>query len=73
MDICLHSRLRSGRVFKITNLPCDVADRIFDAHKQLVEIPWTSTARVTMTDPGAGDRVIKDSDWEVFGFGRMRD
>jgi hypothetical protein len=64
MDVNFYSRLRSGRMHTMGDQPCDVADRIFNAHKDLVSIPWTAHYRVTISDPLAGDRIIRDSDLE---------
>ena len=72
MDVLLHSLLKEGRIRRFRNVPCDVADRMFDTHKQLLTIPFDPRItyyRVTLEDPLRGNYVVRDSDWELHGMG----
>lgn len=44
------------------------ADWAFRTWCTLLQHPWSKASRVTLTDPLAGDRIVRDTDCEVFGF-----
>lgn len=71
MQLNLYSRLRGGTVTTF-EMPSEAADRAFNEHKKLVEIPWMATYRATLTDPAKGGYIARDTDLEVFGLkGRL--
>lgn len=45
------------------------ADTAFRMWCQVILNPFCRTSRVTLTDPMAGGRIVRDTDREVFGFG----
>lgn len=69
MDVLLWSRLKGGTLRRFRNIPCETANQMFVEHKKLMHDPFTTYYRVSLIDPLAGDRVVRDSDWEVFGLG----
>lgn len=46
------------------------ADRAFKMWCTVLRSPWGTKRRVTLTDPLAGNRIVRDTDVEVFGFGQ---
>lgn len=46
------------------------ADSAFKMWCDVLRHPWGTKRRVTITDPLAGDRLIRDTDREVFGLGK---
>lgn len=74
MDLKLYSRLAGGTIKTIHMPDSASADRAFNEHKKLIEIPWAATYRVTLTDPMLGGYISRDTDLEVFGIkGRLRE
>lgn len=47
------------------------ADAAFKMWCEVLRTPWGKNRRVTLTDPLAGNRLVRDSDREVFGFGKV--
>lgn len=44
------------------------ADTAFKMWCDVLRTPWGTNRRVTLTDPLAGNRIVRDTDIEVFGF-----
>lgn len=47
------------------------ADAAFNIWCDVLRHPWGKHRRVTLTDPLAGNRLVRCTDLEVFGFGEV--
>lgn len=65
MDV--HRYTPAGKLDKTCGISAAAADRIYMAHIPMVRTPFSRYYRITLVDPLAGDRIVRDTDHEVFG------
>lgn len=67
MDVRLYSLLSGGRCRTFKDQPVKVADRMFREHSKLLQDPFVTYYRITLSDPDRGGYVVRDSDLETHG------
>lgn len=58
---------KSGRIDKTCGLSARQADDIYNSLISMVTVPYEKYYRVTLVDPLAGGRIVRDTDHEIFG------
>lgn len=65
MDV--HRYTPAGKLDKTCGISSAAADLIYTSHLPMVYTPFSRYYRITLVDPMAGGRIIRDTDHEVFG------
>lgn len=60
-----------GRIDRTCGLRADQANTIYESFLPMVITPFTRYYRVTLVDPLAGGRIVRDTDHEIFGRSTM--
>jgi hypothetical protein len=61
MDVLLHGKTEAGRVRRFRDVPYEVANRMFEAHRKILDSPSVTYYRVTLEDPMRGGYIVRDS------------
>ena len=65
MDV--HRMTPQGRIDKTCGISCQAANAEYDRLKFMAETPFSKYYRITLVDPLAGNRIMRDTDHEIFG------
>lgn len=67
----IHRYTPAGTIDKTKNITPAAADRLYNQVSWQARTPFAPYYRIVLTDPLAGDRIVRDTDHELFGRSTM--